>query len=310
MSTEKQPSSSGAGPTPFHPRSSYIQHDDVERRPLFKWHIYDNKGSYNGWFDWLPEWMRVGYWSPIAVASIICFYSAVCLYMPHPLEFPVTRTTDLFWCADVAIFAWGVFVVVHARISLGSINAFYISYTGWSWFILTARAGLTAAAPLVESSFPSLAASAATLGSSLRFPTVVAATITFTIWNFVLLPIIYFKATPPGEPRERFLRFNFSFFMTNVHVLNLPLALVNTIFGDGARIFRFSDLWVGYLVVMLYSMVYLLVLDRLGLHFYPFFCPRSAACGLSMGLVVLLYYCLYLCGNELIVHLQPALVQA
>lgn len=295
---EKRPSSSGAGTTPFHRSVSYL---------LFKWHIYDNKGSYNGWFDWLPEWMRVGYWSPIAIAFIISFYSSLFLYMP-PLEFPVTQTDDFWWWADAAVFTWGVFVVVQATVSKGSLHAFYVSYTGWSWLILTARAGLSAAAPLLKS-HPALATWVKTLGSSLHFPTAVAAVITFTIWNFVLFPIIYFKAMPPGEPRDSFLRFNFSFFMINIHVLNLPLALVNTVYGDGARLFSLSDLWVGYLVVMLYSMLYLFVLDRLGLHFYPMFCPRSAACGISMGLVLVLYYYLMDWGNALMTYLQPMLAQ-
>jgi hypothetical protein len=78
--------------------------------------------------------------------------------------------------------------------------------------------------------------------------------------------------------------------MVNVHVFNLPLAAVNTLIGDGARPFTSSDLYAALLVVGLYSALYLFVLDRLGLHFYPMFCPRSNSCALSFGLVLVLYY--------------------
>jgi hypothetical protein len=53
-------------------------------------------------------------------------------------------------------------------------------------------------------------------------------------------------------------------------------------------------------------MVSLFVLDRLGLRFYPIFFPRSAACGVSMGLVIFLYYyLLYGCGKELLCTFNP-----
>jgi len=208
--------SSHAGPTPFHRRVSYMPRDVKEWRPRFKWHIYDNQGSYNGWFDWLPLWMRVGYWSPVAVLFLIAFYSCMYLYKP-PLHFDTTRADDFWWKADVAIFLWGIAVVAIARIRMGAISGFWISYTGWSWGILTARAGLEAASQLVEPTRPALAAKMAVWGSSLRFPAAVAAFITFTIWNFVLFPIIYFKSMPPGEKRKNFLKFNFGFFMTNIH---------------------------------------------------------------------------------------------
>lgn len=300
-------SSSHAGPTPFHRRKSYIPRDLKEYRPKFKWHIYDNRGSYNGWFDWLPEWMRVGYWSPVAVLFLVAFYYGMYLYKPTPLRFATTRADDLGWWADCAIFLWGITVVVKARMDMGAISGFYISYTGWSWAILTARAGLEATARIIEPTLPHLAAKMAVWGSSLRFPAAVAAFITFTIWNLVLFPIIYFKSMPPGEKRQNFLKFNFGFFMTNIHGLNLPMAMINNVFGSSVRLFTESDLYVGYLVVALYSALYLFVMDRIGLHFYPIFCPRSATCALSFGGVLYLYWYLMQKGNEIILYLNPDL---
>eukprot|EP00567_Pseudictyota_dubia_P005933 CAMPEP_0197452696 /NCGR_PEP_ID=MMETSP1175-20131217/32735_1 /TAXON_ID=1003142 /ORGANISM="Triceratium dubium, Strain CCMP147" /LENGTH=284 /DNA_ID=CAMNT_0042985763 /DNA_START=49 /DNA_END=899 /DNA_ORIENTATION=+ len=243
-----------------HRRKSWLSVDEKEHRPLFKWHIYDNNGSYNGWFDWLPLWMRVGYWSPAAVLFLIGFYGSMWQYRPRPLQFPavVDRNVEFdgtyfWWLMDCFVFVWGVSVVAYARYSMGSMAAFGISYTGWSWTILSARAFLEAASKVLATSRPGLALKMATWGSSLRFPAAVAAFVTFTIWNIVLLPIIYFKATPPGKKRRNFLKFNFGFFMTNVHILNLPLAMINNVYGGTARTFGQSDLWVGYLVVALYS---------------------------------------------------------
>lgn len=304
--TASDNSSHQAGPTAFHRRQSWFPHKDHKS---FQWHIYDNNGSYNGWFDWLPRWMRVGYWSPVAVMFFLAFYASLYLYKPDPLEFQVASIAQVdnsWWAADCAVLLWGVIVVVHARMTLGSMSAFFLSYTGWSWLIMTARAGLDALAPILVAKWPNLATQVATIASSLRFPAALAAFITFTIWNLILLPLIYFVSMPPGgEKRRNFLKFNFSFFMTNIHILNLPLSMINTIYGKGVRLFTMSDLWIGYLVLALYSLLYLLVMDRLGLHFYPIFCPRSASCAFSLGLVIYLYYSLLQQGNTLIQFWNP-----
>ena len=109
-------------------------------------------------------------------------------------------------------------------------------------------------------------------------------------------------------------------------VLNFPLSCMNIINGDRVRMFTvsgklrilscyilmpllvyliiicshslFLDLWVAYLVVLLYSMLYLFVMDRLGLHFYPIFNPRTSFTVISFVSVLGLYYYLFLKWNE------------
>jgi hypothetical protein len=71
----------------------------------------------------------------------------------------------------------------------------------------------------------------------------------------VLFPIMYFISLPAGEKRRNFLKFNLGFFMINIHLLNLPLAYLNVLSGERVRQFTHSDLWVSYLVVMLYSII-------------------------------------------------------
>lgn len=316
-------SRSNAGPTPFHRRQSYIVLDGKEKA-RFKWLIYDNNGSYNGWFDWLPVWMRIGYWSPFAVLFLAVFYTSAFWYRPRPLEFATFFAMDdqgdgdggSDWFGmprsavlDASIFLWGMVVIVYGFIKYGTLAVFYMSFTGWSWNILTARAGLEFGAwAAATRGHTDLAIKLATYGSSLRFTAAMNAFVTFTVWNFVLLPMIYFIATPPGEKRRNFLKWNTGFFMVNIHCMNLPMALVNIVYGGYVRTFTDSDLWVSYLVVMLYSMLYLFVMDRLGLHFYPIFCPRSASCAISFGSVLFLYYYMMHKGNELILHWNPNIV--
>lgn len=306
-----KPSGSNAGPTPFHRRSSYLPQDTKKR---FKWLIYDNNGSFNGWFDWLPLWMRVGYWSPFVVLSLVFVYTAIFLFKPAVLEFPPTVLEKLDvgepryfmgmpkeTAIDLSIFIWGIVVMVQAKISLGSIGAFPISFTGWSWVLLTSRAGLEFMAWVAtRHDADHLAGKLATIGSSIRLVTITNACIVFTIWNFILLPIIYFKSIPEGEKRRNFLKFNFGFIMTNIHLLNFPMAFVNILNGGRVRLFTMSDLWVAYLVIVLYSILYFFVMDRIGMHFYPIFNPRTSFSVVSIVGVLGLYYFLFLKWNEYI----------
>lgn len=307
---------SRAGATPYHRRESFIP--EAKRWKQFKWLIYDNNGSYNGWFDWLPIWMRIGYFHPFVIVSLMFFYSAIYWYRPQPLHFDATvydetisgNEVDSCWgiipktaAADLTIFLWGIIVVAHAKLTLGSIGAFPISFTGWSWLLLSLRAGIEFAAwAATTHKFLALGKFLATIGSSIRLVAVTNACVVCTVWNFILLPIIYFFSIPASqrEKRRSFIKFNFSFFMTNIHILNFPMAIINTVYGSQIRLFTLSDLWVAYLVIMLYSIVYYFIMDRLGMHFYPIFCPRSAFCVGSIIAVLGLYYYLFLKWNELI----------
>lgn len=125
------------------------------------------------------------------------------------------------------------------------------------------------------------------MGEYLRFPSVVGACITTTVWWLALFPLLY--AYMPGGPtaKARFLKFNGSFFLINVHLLNLPLALYGHL--GSYRPLTFSDLWIGILTAYLYVLFYLLVLDPKGLHFYIILSPRTKACVIVYSLLLALY---------------------
>jgi hypothetical protein len=310
MKRERKPVSR-AGATPFHRRTSYIPLDEKQR---FKWLIFDNDGSFNGWFDWLPLWMRVGYWNPLVVVVLVVVYVSIVWFKPQPLEFSPFVLEKLggeegsyvmgmpkATAIDLAIFSWGIIVMIQAKISLGSIRAFPISFTGWSWLLLTSRAGLEFSAwAASKHNFDQIASKLATVGSSIRLVAISNACVVCTVWNLVLLPIIYFKSVPPGEKRTNFIKFNFGFFMTNIHILNFPLAFANILSGDRVRLFNESDLWVAYLVIVLYSVGYFFIMDRLGLHFYPIFNPRTIFSIVSIVAVLGLYWKLFHSWNNYI----------
>jgi hypothetical protein len=51
---------------------------------------------------------------------------------------------------------------------------------------------------------------------------------------------------------------------------------------------------------LLYSVLYYFLMDRLGLHFYPIFNPRTSFSLISVAGVLGLYYFLFLKWNEYI----------
>ena len=66
--------------------------------------------------------------------------------------------------------------------------------------------------------------------------------------------------------------------MTEIHVLNYPIAVTNCVLSTSARLLTTGDLWSALFVAFNYSILYLLILDRLGVHLYPVFSPRSKFC--------------------------------
>ena len=109
------------------------------------WLYFDNQGNFNDWFEWLPARLRVGPWHPTAFAFIFLLYSSLIVLRP-PLNYPPTAVQlfSTWWRVDLAVFAWCVMVITVSWRSYGGIYPYIISYTGWSWALLTIRAGAEA----------------------------------------------------------------------------------------------------------------------------------------------------------------------
>lgn len=249
----------------------------------WRWHWLENDGSYGGYFNWVPRDLRVGRWSPAAPLFLALWTVLMLRYQPtESLSVAPVDAYSTSWYVDVATFAWGVMLLALFA-ARGMSAVFCSSFTGWSWIILTTRAGCAAAAALCPGGDESeLRHTLLFIAEAARFPALVGATITWCVWNFVLFPLLYvfaFWRVSDEAKRERqrraFVRWNFSFGMINAHIANLPVVVAGVVFGAGARPLAYADLYAGLCVSFVYSLLYLFVLDRLGVHFYPIFSPRT-----------------------------------
>ncbi|KAL1520785.1 hypothetical protein AB1Y20_022349 [Prymnesium parvum] len=251
-----------------------------------KWLLLDNDGSYNGFFNFVPRRLRVGPWSPVAWLFLVAWPAALYRFMP-PLLFapPDGQREQLVW-SDVVVVAWCCIVIVRGSMSASPV-IFFITYTGWSWLLLTAHAGSITLASICT---PLLESHLLWFREAIRFPLAVSATITAVLWNFLLLPFLTFYAKRKGAERRQFLRWNFNFTMSSIHVCNVPLAWLSLYGGsDAVRTLGPADLWVAMLLLYSYAVLYLFVLDRFGLHFYCMFSPRSHLCGFCYAVLLACY---------------------
>ena len=148
----------------------------------------------------------------------------------------------------------------------------FCTYTVTGWTLLTLRyicsvVGLTSIASII------------------RFPSMCMATITVVVWWGVLFPA--FMSMLDAEGKTGFLRFNKNGLLINLHLLNLPLALLDVYIHP--RTLTLFDLWVAFLIAFLYMMFYVLVLDRRGIHIYIIFSPRTAFFAVSVAAVAAMY---------------------
>jgi len=269
--------------------------------PRKPWVLVEN-GSLAGHFDWIPAKYRIGPWSPAATAYLAffwcaCLWSGVYFYSDArrpwwpalvttaaaasgalPPETATTTFADVLeypgpwtgpWCYQVAAFAWMVYIMYTILYSpLGS--AVWMTYTIQSWTLMTVRHGLCVLAPWSRW--------ALNVAEWIRFPVACSATITFTVWNVAIMPVIYFYACSTPLQKRNFLKFAFSFTLNNIHILNIVLCCLNCgTWANPPRRLEYMDFYVAMISMLLYMSWYLFVLDRLGVHLYPIFSPRTGA---------------------------------
>eukprot|EP00804_Cyclotella_cryptica_P030671 CCRYP_009109-RA/>CCRYP_009109-RA protein AED:0.06 eAED:0.06 QI:543/1/1/1/0.5/0.33/3/284/194 len=173
-----------------------------------------------------------------------------------------------------------------------------VTYTIQSWIMLTTRHGLSALAPFLPRQHILL-----WFNEMLRFPALATASITFFYWNLLIAPVIYYNLGTK-EKKRLFLKFNFNFRMVQVHFFNIIFAVLNTIVTS-SRKFEFLDLWCALAGAIGYALLYLLVLDRFGVHLYPIFSPRTFWSVLSWSALVGTYFLAYHVWNEAISSRSP-----
>lgn len=230
--------------------------------PSSPW-VLVNEGSLMGFFDFVPKHLRVGPWSKLAPIYVTIMVSKLIYWMPQQSSFhlddEIVSTHEQhseFWLYNISAFIWMASVLIASIKKRGP--GIVVTYTVQSWIMLTVRHALSALAPFLPNNHILL-----WVNELLRFPALATATITFFFWNFLVSPVIYYNFQP--ERRKDFLQFNFSFRLVQLHFFNIIFATMNTVIAS-SREFRSVDLWCALAGAIGYSLVYLLVLDRIGVH--------------------------------------------
>lgn len=256
-------------------------------------------GSMCGIFHWVPKSLRVGPWSPVAplYAMGLC---ATAVYTMPPLStdhrsFSYPELCSALWYYNVFFSLWGIFVL--CSFAFSALGPLHLStFTIQSWALLTLRHGLSAIAPILPWNHALLF-----FHEILRFPVLVTASTTFVIWNFMIVPAVYTAVLDTRKKQKMFLNdFILNYRFLSVHVLNLFLAITNVIGTSSSHQFEFKDLWAAMTMLVAYSLFYLLVLDRIGMHPYFMFSPRTSFCVVSWSALFGSYYGCFIAWNKII----------
>lgn len=145
------------------------------------------------------------------------------------------------------------------------------TYTSQSYMVLTIRYTLTALSPLLDPQNPIVY-----LNEALRFPSLIFATVTCSIWNLIMIPLLY-SLLKTKEKRDGFVKWNLSFHMTQVHAFNIIFSVLLNVMISPPRqkSFNTNDLWFACTIALMYQLFYVFFLDRVGVHFYPILSPRT-----------------------------------
>ena len=278
--------------------------------PRNDWVLVPN-GSLLGFFDWVPENLRVGRWKTIAFPTLLGI--VFLLYLTAPLDdkydlqvstYP-SEYTKLWYYNSIAFMLMAyMFLWICRHRSKGVV----VTFTILSWITNFTRHGINALAPFLPNQHFLLK-----INHVLRFPALLGASITFTVWNFVLFPYVYVSKLDTEEKKNSFLDFNFKFRLVQQHVCNIIYAILNTMVtgslviedGSGKRLpklFDEEDLWYGGVYVMGYGLFYTMILDRLGVHLYPVFSPRSNLVLVTWLLIIMLIFGFYKFWNWMMVN--------
>mmetsp|Transcript_32077 Transcript_32077/g.73741 ORF Transcript_32077/g.73741 Transcript_32077/m.73741 type:complete len:265 (-) Transcript_32077:23-817(-) len=182
------------------------------------------------------------------------------------------------WCLALGGLFWMTLVSSMVYRGPAGKNA-WATYTMWSWTMTQSRYAMIVLLPLLESHQHQIWVLS---GLQLtRYPSLVMASLTFGVWNFLLFPFIYVFLMETAEKKRNFWKFAMSFRLVQLHVFNIGYAygahvLVVEDDDDMTLSRQLRYLWATVAVGVLYVLFYWLVLDRIGVHLYPIFSPRHA----------------------------------
>ena len=151
--------------------------------PNKPWLLQDNNGSFLGYFDFVPIAYRRGPWNPVVTLTLIgvvgsLLYGAVWIHKSarnegwiSQFDIPAEAYTafNRDWYLQLFMFAWMLFVCHNVMWKSPIGTAAWITYTLWSWTMVTVRVGLCVMAPF----FPWVRL----LAEMLRFPALQSASL-------------------------------------------------------------------------------------------------------------------------------------
>ncbi|CAK0807476.1 unnamed protein product [Prorocentrum cordatum] len=227
-------------------------------------------------FDIYPEYLRIGPWSPVAYVYLACIFAWLLWSSTEAVsQYSAIRLPEISWKARALSGALGCYTVYVHWTAVKAVGWWpYVSYTMCSYSLLSVR-------------FILVALGGGAVAEFIRFPTLAMNSTTTVVWWALIAPAMMLFM-PQGNARRKFLEWNFSFFLVNVHLLNLPLALIDHHLTW--RPLGLWDIWAGIITAMMYLVFYLNVLDKRGMHFYIILSPRRAWCCVPGYTAVLLVY--------------------
>ena len=238
----------------------------------------------------IPLHLREGYWSPVAILYLFSYFAFLVYTFPSALnsvndivepELSDEYMNNINMFRTIAA-TWGILILV----AVICVSGWWplVSYTITSWNLLWLR--MTFAA--LDMKFAA---------RIFKFPSLVGCTITVTIWWTILVPLIH-HLMEDKEKQAGFWKFNTSFLLLNVHLVNLPIAAAEFFYSASKLVF--FDLWIALLIAFAYMMFYLGVLDARGIHLYIILTPRTHFCFISYSLILSIYYACYIQWNSII----------
>lgn len=262
-------------------------------------------GSLLGFFDWVPKNLRIGPWSSLAIPTLATVIGIIVRLRPNGDDYDtmISSYPDVFskfWWYNAITFTYMLSLITFT--CKMRTKAILVTFTIISWNLNMIRHGLNALIPFLSDGHFILK-----INHVLRFPALVSASITTSVWYIVLVPYIFFIYSKDKEKRQAFLRWNFSFRLTQIHLCNVFYAALNTIVtgsrqGPNPNAFDAEDLWYGLVLFVSYAIFYVTVLDRLGVHIYPFFSPRGKFIPIIWGATIALCYGVFHFWNYVIMH--------
>jgi len=251
--------------------------------PQKPWILVPN-GSFMGFFDFVPPAFRKGPWGVVPsmfVALVIygVLHGAVYNYSTqglHALPNNYYEAWTIPWYLNLGGLLWTSYVYRDLFVSGIGLPAL-VTFTVQSYSYIWLRFFLSTMAPFV----PSLG----TANELLRYPILSQSTVTFIVWNFILFPVILFCIKDPVK-RKAFLSYFTNFRLQQLHFFHMFLAAFSGIYGTPPRPLLWTDLYASLTLGLCYCLFYILVLDRLGMHFYMIFSPRTLLAIPSWSLVL------------------------